>query len=668
MASPFQAACCAIVALVFWTLLGLPVARRLLAPSLAGPFAPLTGWVVHSVVALPVFFVVPFSTFWIAAVALITLVVAWILPRVDRGGLLPPGTGAGPRISGWGWAGAVVLAALCAAAILPKHVGDAVILSDQIFDHAKVSIIDEMVRLGVPPGNPFLAHDGGSGRLAYYYLLHFSAAELSRLSGVTGWEADIAMTFFAAFTSLAAMMGIAVKLAGRASASVWVVVLAASSSARILLLGLFGRALDGWLAPPEGLGGWLFQSSWVPQHLIATSCVLLAVVLIDGLPARIGALPIVILGAVIAAAFESSTWVGGVVFACVAALVVPTAILRAEPGRRLRLVAALALAGTVTILLVRPLLADQLAATALRHAGSPIAIRAFDVLGDDAPAGLHAVIGPLAYWFALLPVAMPAVYLTGLVVLFRSTVRARVPALARPIAMVCLVSLAVSWLLVSTLADNNDLGWRAALLASTTLIVFAAVGIATWIAERRRVAIVLALVLLAAGLPEAVLQIERNLSGHDRPEGRAFADAPELWRRVRAHTRIDERVASNPYALAKLTPWPINAGWSLLADRRSCYAGWELTQVFTSVPHDRLRTIDARFERVFNGAGSADDVRQLATDFDCVVAVVTPQDPAWNRDPFSESPQYRLVDEVADRWRIYRRRDTTDPGAPGEKR
>ena len=42
-------------------------------------------------------------------------------------------------------------------------------------------MVEDMARLGLPPGNPFFAHDGSSGRLSYYYLLHFSSAELTRL-------------------------------------------------------------------------------------------------------------------------------------------------------------------------------------------------------------------------------------------------------------------------------------------------------------------------------------------------------------------------------------------------------------------------------------------------------------------------------------------------------
>ncbi len=102
----------------------------------------------------------------------------------------------------WPLLPAALVAAVIASAILPKHVGDGVALAGPIYDHAKAALVDEIARSGPPPGNPFLGGAGGSGRLAYYYLWHFSAGELSRLLGVTGWEADAAMTFFSAFSSL----------------------------------------------------------------------------------------------------------------------------------------------------------------------------------------------------------------------------------------------------------------------------------------------------------------------------------------------------------------------------------------------------------------------------------------------------------------------------------
>ena len=66
-----------------------------------------------------------------------------------------------------------------AVAILPKFSGDAVQLADPIFDHAKIAIIDAMARLGLPPVNPVFGEIGAPDRLAYYYLWHFSAAEIA---------------------------------------------------------------------------------------------------------------------------------------------------------------------------------------------------------------------------------------------------------------------------------------------------------------------------------------------------------------------------------------------------------------------------------------------------------------------------------------------------------
>ena len=124
--------------------------------------------------------------------------------------------GTEPSVPPWTIVAAALLAGVLAlapaAAILPKHYGDAVRLADPIFDHAKIAFIDAMTRLGVPPVNPVFGEFGTPGRLAYYYLWHFSAAELALVARASGWEADIGLTWFTAFASLALMMGLAVWL------------------------------------------------------------------------------------------------------------------------------------------------------------------------------------------------------------------------------------------------------------------------------------------------------------------------------------------------------------------------------------------------------------------------------------------------------------------------
>jgi hypothetical protein len=90
-----------------------------------------------------------------------------------------------------------------------------------------------------------------------------------------------------------------------------------------------------------------------------------------------------------------------------------------------------------------------------------------------------------------------------------------------------------------------------------------------------------------------------------------------------------------------------------LADRRSCYAGRELTEPFAALSRGRQNLVDAQFARVFAGTADADDVAQVALQYGCSVVVLTPDDGAWSRDPFAASSYYRLV-ESNSAWRIYK--------------
>src|SRR5262249_53958318 len=126
----------------------------------------------------------------------------------------------GVVVPAWAYGLAALLAVIPTLAILPKETSDGIILAGPMFDHAKAAIIDDMARLGLPPGNPFFGSAGD--RLAYYYLWYVGAAQFARVLAISGWEADAAMTWFTAFASLSLMMGLAAWLARRASAALWV--------------------------------------------------------------------------------------------------------------------------------------------------------------------------------------------------------------------------------------------------------------------------------------------------------------------------------------------------------------------------------------------------------------------------------------------------------------
>ena len=330
MASTLNVFLCAGLAILVYACIGLPLAARVAARPLALMLAPALGWAAHSAAALPLFYVIGLSRVSVVvvfAVAVVAAVTALWMGRADGGE-----ERALTRITAIALIGAALLALAVAAAVLPKISADGVVLAAPAFDHSKVAMIDEMARLGVPPGNPFYGGAEGPARLVYYYLWHFSAAELSLLAQVSGWEADAALTWFTAFASLAAMIGLAVWLSGRGAAALWVVALAATESLRPLLGGLFGaEAAQRVIGAPSGFGGWLFQTSWAPQHMASATSAAIATLLLSRLAERRSLTTLLTLALTMTAAFESSTWVGGVVLPLAA---VPIALLMVLRARR----------------------------------------------------------------------------------------------------------------------------------------------------------------------------------------------------------------------------------------------------------------------------------------------------------------------------------------------
>jgi hypothetical protein len=158
-----------------------------------------------------------------------------------------------PTVPTWVYALAGLAACAPAVAVMPKFVADGVILAAPAFDHSKVAIIDEIARLGLPPGNPAFGEAGQPSRLAYYYLWHFSAATLALVAGASGWEADVALTWFAAFSSLLLMTGMAVWLGGRAAAF-WTIPLSLAGSLRPILDAALGPERRAACSPPTP--GW----------------------------------------------------------------------------------------------------------------------------------------------------------------------------------------------------------------------------------------------------------------------------------------------------------------------------------------------------------------------------------------------------------------------------
>jgi hypothetical protein len=651
MASPVNAVLCALIATAFWTFVGYSVTRHLLPRALALGTAPVIGWAVISAATLPILRLIGFSPPTVVGIAALCLVIGGASLRRRPA----QADAVAPAIPLWSLAAAALLAIVPAIAIMPKFSAAGLHLADPIFDHSKIAIIDAMTRQGLPPVNPIFGEFGGAGRLAYYYLWHFSAAELALPLHVSGWEADIGLTWFTAFASLTLMMGIAVWLSKRSGAALAVVVLAAGASLRgtpSLMFVSYG--LEPFLASPSGFAGWMFQSAWAPQHLMSASCVLAALLLMVRYAQQRSLAMLVTLVLVVVAGFESSTYVGGVTFAIATVVAAPIVLGKMAPAQRVRFAIGMAAAAMIVVLVAAPFIHDQFATVAARGGGRPVVLHHFEVLGEMFPPTLRRLLDWPAYWLILLPIEFPATYIAGLIAL-AMMLRGASAGPEKTVGAVLLAlagtGLAVSWLLVTTLGDNNDLGLRAVMPAAMILIAGAAAGM--MLSSRRALIVTMAVGGLILSLPDTARMIESNIKGTPAADGEIFAQMPELWAAVRHYAAPTERVANNPLFLQDLTPWPANMSWALLANRSSCFAGRELALAFAPLPPDRREAINTQFVRVFAGQGTSGDVSDMARRFACDVVVVVPQDGAWNNDPFVSSPDYHLAEVRDGRWRIY---------------
>jgi len=559
----------------------------------------------------------------------------------------------------WAGAAAAIIALAPAAVLIPKTTPEGMALATPIFDHAKVAIIDQIARGGLPAQNPFFAAAGEASPLAYYYLWHFSAAELSLLAGITGWEADAALTWFTAFSALMLMAALAVWLSDRAWSAGWALLFAVSGSLRPLpALAFGGEALDRVILPAWGLGSWFYQAGWAPQHIAGASSAVLAMFVIAQVAHRRSWLLLAVLALVAAATCQSSAWIGGVLFPVAALVAGITIFLHLRAGERRAFVLWAGTAVLLALAIASPFLHEQLAALALRQGGTPIVFEPYEVLGSAIPQSLRRVLDVPAFWLALLPIEFPAVYILGTLG-FSWLLRSAGFEPSKKLSLVILAQLAATGLVIACLfaskvADNNDLGWRSALTAFVVLIVFAAAAVPNWFAQPRRALGGFAIVLLLAGIPATLGNISGDLAPRPTASARIFAETPALWAAVRRHTQGEERIANNPLFMADMTAWPINISWALMANRASCFAGRELAMPFVAIPQARTMELEHQFERIFSGHPQPNDLRDLASRYDCRLVVVTPQDGAWTSDPFAANPLFQLVGSN-DKWRFYRR-------------
>ena len=260
-----------------------------------------------------------------------------------------------------------------------------------------------------------------------------------------------------------------------------------------------------------------------------------------------------------------------------------------------------------------------------------------------------------AFWLLQLPIDLPGIFFVGMLSIWCTCGRGRWQTAAIEVRLLIVIAgagLIAPWLFESTIA-NNDFGWRTLLPAVMALTVLGA----SWLSGQawRRPMPWLVMIPLSFGLFGGAIYLRENALGNFSSDGPEFIGSSEMWAAVRENSSSTDRVANNPDYLGTLTRWPVNLSWALLANRRSCFAGYELVLAYGDMPNAQVDASDELFRRVFSGKGDRGDVEAIANNFGCSVVALVPEDGAWSNDPFAASGVYQLVTEHSGRWRIYRK-------------
>lgn len=572
-----------------------------------------------------------------------------------------------PRMPPWRFLALLFFIALLAAApaaiLMPQIRDDAVAIGLPIFDHAKVALIDEIARSGLPPRNPFVGASPEPQPLAYYYLWHAGAAVVRTMLGIPGWTAAILLTWGTTYAALSLAAALALRISGRLLAAWCVLPIVAAGSLRAVISDLTGMSTQRILTDWHGLEALAYQAAWVPQHVCAALGVILAAILLrDALHStpvhRGGAAGAGVFAAV---AFGCSAWVGGVLQAIAMAGLAVVTLHAGWRRKHLRPVAeALGIAAVTALALATPFALQQ--ADALDDQRLPIAFRHIRVLAPELTPR-HVVTEILGYWLVWLPIEFPAAYvggMAGLASLACRRMRARPTVESLPLwTCLSVLPLFAVECLRSTLAQN-DFAWRGVLVPQIVLAALAAAMVVR-AGEGLRAAVLAAFAVVptAITLPGMLHYVHQQavafyVADAATTEQRAFLREPAFWAKVRSHSDSRDRVLNNFRSFAGMTHAPANLGWALFADRRACVAGNEWMLAYGRLTTDDIEATVAELDRLFAGSAHPTSQAALLDRFGCTVVVVRPDDGLWTRDTLAIAPGWKLA--FADgTLRLYRR-------------
>ncbi|MGS0648049.1 hypothetical protein ACU81Q_10495 [Komagataeibacter melomenusus] len=611
--------------------------------------API-GLALIGVISLPIFMYLSFTPMAVLISALLISAGSWIAGRWIR----TSASMTAPCLSISWILIASILSLVPAYSVSPHFFYGGITFGAPIFDHEKVVIIDEMLRNGTPPRNPFFSKHDVSPLLSYYYGWYFLAAQAALLSGATGWPADIAFTFLTAFISLTFMGWGALRFSGRMAAAWAVLPLSVASSLLPIGVLLFGPRAEKIVMPEHGLETWIVQSAWVPQHLFGAVLACLAVLcFVRVLESRsIDLMLCIMIGVLTSFAYDASVWVG------IAGLVPVLITVTVSAFRRENLklyIEHILLSGLFSLIGVVSLVFQE-----AHRIGNgkvidwwvfPVVTKHNNIFGNFENI--------ITYWFYLVIIYFGILYIPVIIWIFQKfRAQQAWTLMEKAMLATCLVPLLMAEFLHSVIA-TNDLGWRCVLISVLAMTIIAARVLTE---QFRRVGIIIVGIFLFVPAFISGIVFIFQITVTQKLHGNPSADAirfrkidPILWQAVASVTPAKEAVANNPFYEASLTPWEGDIAWAMLSNRESCTPPYSYLAAFAS--NETKNQIFEQYDtirRVFDGIPSSADFKLLRDEYECRTLLVVPSDALWKLPKTTPSPYFQLIVENPREWRIYR--------------
>ncbi len=527
---------------------------------------------------------------------------------------------------------------------------DGMLLFNQAsYDYTRSAIIRSIATFGLPPRNPWLAENGISEILVYYYGWYALAAQIPLLTNMHSLASECFMAGVSTFAVLSWIAAITIECDHRDRRSVWLFLFFL-----IFFTGILYQPDNEWfkhsfvnrLLPDETAGFWPISCNLIisPHHSFAGATIIMLnffhrkMFRTNQLKLRIHLS--ILIGMILVAAVFSSVYAGAIaiVFIILTMLILRHTNVHVRIMLRKNLLIQpifIIISGAFTFFFIFKYL--------LAYPSEDFPLAFGIPTGFDGTGIVDWITSLTKFYFVYLPLRLGWIYIIGMAIIL-------IPCLLKDVAFIggtryfillCFAAIGM----VHSSYYSNDFGWRLITAATYYLAVFTAIWLSRFfdnyvLSKSKRKKIVgygvVVLMLLSCSCmwnnrTSGILRLDNQ-----REMSRNVKAAVPAWETVRKHTELNDMVLSNPEGgvssagIKWFGKYTTNIFFSFFADRPTPIGDMIFSKCYSEFyPEEKLRNTFLHVKYIFNNAADLEDINYLADDLKVKAIVVTQWDKLW---------------------------------------